>query len=146
MSKKLVFLLIGLVVFIISSSLLSFANNTNPSKKYTAIIVGRAVKKKIKKVNSFYFTEYELQAKKWIYKNDPSQETANIKVKILGAELPQKGIVITSSISPGNIPMDKDMIFLLENTKKKQKNVYTVTEGGVLTLDNLDKVSQAYKK
>ena len=63
-------------------------------------------------------------------------------IKILGAELPEKGIVIKASTSPAYVPIKKDAIFLLENTKKKEKNVFTLSKNGIITKDKLEEIKK----
>ena len=99
---------------------------------YQAVVLGKMIKKEVKKINTYYITEYRLKAKEWFFKKPDIKETKFITIKILGAELSDKGIVIKASTSPSFVPMDKEAIFLLENTKSKQKNVYTIGKDGII--------------
>lgn len=102
-------------------------------EKYEAIVQGKIVKKEVKKIDRIYITEYKLKIKKWLFKKPDVEKSKYVTIKILGAELPEKGIVIKASTSPGYIPYKKEAVFLLEKTKGKNKNVYTITKDGVIT-------------
>ena len=101
--------------------------------KYEAVVKGEIIKKEIKKIDRIYVTEYKLKTKKWLFKKHDIKEEKYLTIKVLGAELPKKGIVIKASTSPDYVPYKKEAVFLLEKTKSKNKNVYTITKGGVIT-------------
>ena len=112
---------------------------------YQAIVLGKVTNYQIKKIGDFYITEYKLTPKKWIYKNCAVQEKKHLTVKILGAELPKKGLVIKSSTAPNFIPINKEAIFLLVNTKKKESNVFTLLPDGIIygkSLENYKELIQ----
>lgn len=103
-----------------------------PNKNYEAIVIGKMTKKKIKKIGNFYYTEYKLKTKNWIYKAPEIKDNKYVTVNILGANLKKKGLLVKASTSPDYIPIKEEAIFFLFNTKKKQKNIYTIPKGGVI--------------
>jgi len=109
---------------------------SHTSKKYEAIVEGKITSKKVKKISGYYVTEYKLKPSKWIHKKENIEKEKSITIRILGAELPEKGIVIKASTSPDFIPLNKEAIFFLEKTKKKQKNIFTVSSDGVIYRDS----------
>lgn len=120
-------------------------------KNYQAVVLGKITDKKVKKSNHVYLTEYSLKPKKWLFKKPDVKITKNIKIKVLGAELPEAGIVIKSSTSPSYIPMNKEAIFLLEQNKLKQKDVFTLSKNGVIyeneTLSlSVEQIEQLFKQ
>ena len=134
--RNLKFLLILLFVFSfapINSYAASIQTNTN----YQAVVLGEIIKKKVKKSSNLYYTEYKLKTKKWLYKNSGLKQSKHLTIRTLGAELPEKGLVIKASTSPDFIPIKKDAIFLLEDTKRKQKGIYTLSKNGILHKDNI---------
>ena len=114
----------------------SLAFNTN--KNYQAIVLGEIVKKETKKIGNFWITIYKLKTKKWFYKNLETEKSKYVTIKILGADLPERGIVIKSSVSPSYIPINKDAVFLLEENSKKQKDVFSLSNDGVIYGQELD--------
>lgn len=108
--------------------------NINNYKNYQAVVLGEMVDKKIKKAGNYYLTEYKLKTKKWLFKQANIKEANYLKIKVLGAEFPNRGIVIKSSAAPDYIPMNSDAIFLLENNKKPKKNTFTIPKNGVIVL------------
>lgn len=100
--------------------------------KYEAIILGKITTKTVKQIGNYYITEYKLIPKKWLYKKPNIKEFKIISLKVLGAELPEKGLVIKASTTPNYIPIKKDAVFFLEKTKSKKENVFTVSKNGVL--------------
>lgn len=121
---------IMLVVLLFSSQQSAFS--IQYYKKYEAVVEGKITNKKVKKINNYYITEYKLKPKKWIYKKPEVKKTNSLTIRILGAELPEKGIVIKSSVAPYYVPINKEATFLLEKTKSKQKNVFTLTNNGII--------------
>ncbi len=119
--------------FNVFKSVLNKKSNVN----YQAIVFGKITNHKIKKVGNFYITEYKLIPQKWIYKNHSIQEKKYLTLKILGADLPEKGIVIKSSAAPNFIPVNREAIFLLVNTKKKENNVFTLLPDGIIYGESL---------
>lgn len=106
---------------------------SNPAEeKYQAIVLGKMVKKQIKKSGNSYITEYKLKTKKWLFKKPYIKKQKYLTIKILGAELLEAGITIKASCSPDYIPMKKEAMFLLEQNKLKQKNVFTLSKDGVI--------------
>lgn len=100
-------------------------------KNYQAIVLGKITGSQVKKEGSFYITEYKLIPKKWLFKSPKIKESKLITVKILGADIPEKGIIIKASTSPDYIPIAKEAVFLLENTKKK--GILTVSKNGIIS-------------
>jgi len=131
--KKIFFIFLAglLLSSLIICSAKSQINNLN--KEYEAIVLGTMIKKKVKKSGNFYITEYKLKTKKWLFKNPLVKKSKYLTIKVLGAELPEKGIVIKASTTPNYIPMNKEAIFCLEKTKSKKDNVYTITKGGIIS-------------
>lgn len=105
-------------------------------KNYQAVILGKITDKKIKKIGNLYITEYNLKPKKWLHKKSEVKITKNIKIKVLGADLPEAGIVIKSSSSPDYIPINKEAIFLLEKNKLKQNDVFTLSANSIIYENN----------
>ena len=105
------------------------------TEKYEAIVSGTLINSKVLKSGNLYLTEYRLKTTKWLFKKSNIKEKKIIKIKILGADLPRKGILIKASISPDNIVLNKEAIFLLNKTKKQ--NVYTVPKEGILYKETL---------
>lgn len=106
--------------------------NANTFKDYQAIVLGKITNKKVKKVGNTYITEYKLKTKKWLFKNLNVKETKYITIKVLGAELPKKGIVIKASTTPSYIPIKKEAIFILKQNKLKEKDIFTLSRDGVI--------------
>ncbi len=104
----------------------------NP-KRYQAIVIGKIVKEKIEKHGSIYITEYKLKTKKWLFKKPYIEESKYITLRILGADIPEKGIIIKASTSPDYIPINKEAVFLLEKNKLRQSNVFTVSKDGIVS-------------
>ena len=101
-------------------------------KKYEAVVQGTVIKKEVKKIGRVYITEYKLKTKKSLFKKPDVKEEKYLTIKVLGAELPEKGIIIKASTSPDYVPYKKEAVFLLEKTKSKNKNVYTIAKDGVI--------------
>lgn len=118
-----ILLILGLLICSVSDS---------DAKQYEAIVLGKMINKKVKKFGDYYVTEYKLKPKRWIYKNPEVETKKHLTVRILGAELPKKGIVIKASTAPAYVPMKREAIFFLEKTKKKRKNIYTISNNGIL--------------
>ena len=110
----------------------NFKPQTSNLKRYEAIVQGKIISKKVKKIDNYYITEYKLKSKKWIYKKPEVEKRNLITIRILGAELLDKGIVIRPSFAPNYVPINKQAIFLLEKTKRKQKNIYTLSTDGII--------------
>lgn len=108
----------------------------NSSNKYQAVVLGKITKQKVKKVGKTYLTEYKLKVKKWLYKQPKVKQTKYLIIKVLGADLPEKGIVIKASTTPDYVPIKKDAIFLLERNKLKQDDVFTLSKNGVIYKNN----------
>lgn len=106
--------------------------NANTFKDYQAIVLGKITNKKVKKVGNTYITEYKLKTKKWLFKNLNIKETKYLTIKVLGAELPKKGIVIKASTTPNYIPIKKEAIFILQHNKLKEKDIFTLSRDGVI--------------
>ncbi len=100
------------------------------TKKYEAIVSGKLIKSKVTKSGNLYLTEYKLEITKWLFRKSYIEEKRIIKIKILGADLPEKGLIIKASISPDNIVLNKEAVFLLNKTKKQ--NLYTIPKEGIL--------------
>lgn len=107
-----------------------------PCKKCKAIVLGKIVSEKIKNNDNYYITEYKLKTKKWLFKANDVKERKYVKLKVLGASLPKKGIVIKSSCAPDYIPIKQDAIFILKQNKLKQKNVFTLSRESIIHLNN----------
>ncbi|GEM_PF-4514812 len=110
----------------------------NTTKNYQAIVLGEIIKKEVKKTNGYWITEYKLKIKKWFYKIPDIEKSKYVTLKILGADFPERGIVIKSSVSPNYIPVKQDAIFLLEENIRKQKNVFSLSNNGVIYGQELD--------
>lgn len=140
--QKIFFKILSATLFIVLlmpalgsiTSLSSPINNL--SKNYQAIVLGKITKQKVKKSGKTYITEYKLKVKKWLYKQSKVKQTKYLTIKVLGAELPEKGIVIKASTTPNFIPINKDAIFLLERNKLKQNDVFTLSKNGVIYKNN----------
>ena len=114
-----------------------------PNKeKYQAIVLGEIIKSKIKKIETYYITEYRLKTKEWILKNPSVKKSKYLTIKVLGADLPEKGIIIKASTTPDYIPIKKEAIFFLENLKKKKKNVFTISKTGILPGNKLKELKE----
>ncbi|MBI3589977.1 MAG: hypothetical protein HY094_01195 [Candidatus Melainabacteria bacterium] len=120
-----------LVLLFISSNNHCYAN-----QDYQAIVLGKIIKKEVKVVNNTYLTEYKLKTKKWFFKKDAIKKTKFITIKVLGADLPEKGIVIKASTTPDYIPVGKEAIFFLEQNKLRQPNIFTLSKNGVIYNDS----------
>ncbi len=122
-----------LPLFIFQLSLASFSSvGSIPIEHYEAIVIGKMISQKVKKINNYYVTEYKLKPEEWLFKKTAIKKTKYIKIKILGADLPKKGIIIKSSVSPEYVPMNKEAIFFLEKTIKKEKKIFTISKGGII--------------
>ena len=144
------------ILFVILLSLLflespSFSNTFN---NYQAVVLGKVTKKEVKEVGNLYLTEYKIKTKKWLFKKPEVKEKKVITINVLGAELSEKGLVIRASTSPDFIPMKKDVIFLLEKTKLKQNDVFTISKNGIiydqdnvsLSLDQIEELFEQLKE
>ena len=134
------FLLLG--SFIFCTQVHSKILNDSERKKYQAIVLGKITESKVKHLGNYYITEYKLKPKEWLFKDSSVKRSNYLTIKILGAELPEKGIVIKASTTPDYIPIKKDAIFLLEDTKKKEKDVFTVSKNGVLSKDRYKEIKK----
>ena len=105
------------------------------TQKYEAIVSGKLTKSKVLKSGNLYFTEYKLKTTSWLFKRPYIKEKIYIKIKILGADLQKKGMVIKASISPENIVLNKEAVFLLNKTRKQ--NVYTIPKEGIIYKETL---------
>ena len=114
-------IVITLLINIISSARVS---------AYEAIVSGKLTKSKVLKSGNLYLTEYKLKTTSWLFKQPSIKEKKYIKIKILGADLEKKGMVIKASISPDNIVLNKDAVFLLNKTK--EENIYTIPKEGII--------------
>lgn len=143
---KLVFLILLLAYLSCTNTCLGNIS----TKNYQAIVLGKVIKKQIKKSDNFYITEYKLKTKKWLFKKPEIKQAKYLTIKILGGEVPEKGIVIKVSTAPNYIPFKKEAIFLLENNKVKQKDTFTLSKEGVLAdpfnSDNLCEIRELIKK
>ena len=138
--KIILFFLLG--DFIFCNKAYSNILNNLERKNYQAIVLGRITESKVRNIGNYYITEYKLKPKQWLFKNPSIKKSNYLTIKILGAELPEKGIVIKASTSPDYIPIKKDAIFLLENTKKKEKNIFTLSRNGIITKDKLEEIKK----
>ena len=102
-------------------------------KKYEAIVLGKIIHEKVIKINNYYLTEYKLKVNKWIYKKPYIKKKKIVKIRILGANLPKKGIIIKASTSPDSITLKKEAVFYLEKTNTKHNNVFTLSKEGIDT-------------
>lgn len=132
-----------LLIFCIFIPLLSYAKVPKAIKSYEphcsnceAILLGRITNEKILLSRNSYLTEYKLKPKKWLFKKPYIKETKYVKLKVLGAVLPEKGIVIKSSCSPDYIPIKNDAIFILKKNKLKQKDTFTLGKNSIIYLEN----------
>ena len=121
---KIIFLLLLLIVF----------SNSANAINYQAIVEGKIIDSKIRKIKNQYITEYKLKTKDWIYNKPEIKKTKYLTIKILGADLKEKGIVIKPSFAPDSIPINKEAIFFLENTKKNQPGIFTLSKGGIINI------------
>lgn len=108
--------------------------------KYQAIVLGKITKKQVKNPGKFYITVYKLKVETWIYSNPNIKRKKYLTLKVLGADLPDKGLIVKASTTPDYIPMHKNVVFLLENTMKKEKNVFTVTQNGIIFEPDINKI------
>lgn len=120
----------------------AFAEVKNVTNKYKAIILGEMKNIKIKKAQGYYFTEYKLKPKNWLFRNPSVKASKSIKIKIFGADLKNKGLVIKSSSSPDYVPMNEEAIFFLEGTARKEKDAFTITRGGIIYGEKLEQVKK----
>ena len=140
MFKIVLFVLLGNSIFY--SQAFSKTFNNLERKNYQAVVLGKITESRVKKLRNYYITEYKLKPKQWLFKDPSVKKSDYITIKVLGAELPRKGIVIKASTSPDYIPIKKDAIFLLENTKKKEKNMFTLSKNGIITKDKLEEIKK----
>lgn len=140
-TQKIIFTILILISdFTFASKVFSKILDNLENKKYQAIVLGKITESKVKNIGNYYITEYKLEAKEWLFKNSSIKKSNYLTIKILGAELPEKGIVIKASTAPDYIPIKKDAIFLLENTKKK--DAFTISKNGILPKEDLEKVKK----
>lgn len=111
---------------------LAINNQIKSEKNYEAIVLGKIISKKIKKKDNYYFTEYKLKPKEWFFKKENVEKSKLIIVRILGADFPKQGIVIKSSTAPDYVPIKKDAVFFLEKTRVNHKNIFTITNDGII--------------
>ena len=111
-------------------------------EKYQAIVLGEITESTVKKKETYYITEYKLKIKDWLFKRPLIQETNLITIRVLGADIPEKGIVIKASTTPDYIPLKRNAIFLLENLRKKEKNIFTITQNGILPASKLKELKK----
>ena len=132
--NKRLSILVAIVCFNLCFIFPSFSNTLSNTwvEKYQAIVLGKMVKKQIKKSGNSYITEYKLKTRRWLFKKPNIEKHKYLTIKVLGADLPEAGITIKASCSPDYIPMKKEAIFLLEHNKLKQKNVFTLSKDGVI--------------
>ena len=123
---RILFVVLIVLLFCEGQAFSLSANN------YEAVILGKVVKKEVKNSKHVYLTEYKINVKKWLFKKEGIKEKKNITISVLGAELPEKGLVIKASTSPDFIPLNKQAIFLLEKTKLNQSDIFTVSKGGII--------------
>ncbi len=139
--KNLKLIPLALIVFCFSSSpALSKTNNSFEKKKYQAIILGKITDSKIKKEGNFYVTEYNLIPHKWFFKSPKVKKSKLITIKILGAELPEKGIIIKASTSPLHVPIDQEAVFLLEGTRENE--ILTISRNGIISKEEFIKLKK----
>ncbi|MBI3309358.1 MAG: hypothetical protein HYZ79_08310 [Candidatus Melainabacteria bacterium] len=132
--KKQLIYLLTICYLILASRLNAFCTSPNNSfEKYKAVVIGQLVKKAVKEKKGFYYTEYKLLPKKWIYKKSSVKKSNLLTIRIPGGELPKKGIVIKASTSPSYIPLKQDAVFFLEGTTTKQSDIFTITKDGIIT-------------
>ncbi len=139
-------LIIFTIFFSINFLFLTKVNSKEPlithKENYEAIVLGRIIKSEVKNRGKYYLTEYKLVIKEWLYKKSSVQESKYITIRVLGADLPGKKIIIKASTTPDYIPMNKDTIFLLEPLKKKEKGVFTITKNGILPESSLKELKE----
>ncbi len=135
MRKKYILISLTILTFLNCdfnhSSLASVISGRN-IEKYPGIVLGRILEKKIVKSGVYYLTEYKLKVKEWLYTKDNIEKVEYITIKILGAEFPEKGIVMRASTAPRYIPIKKEALFFLEYNKVRKKNIYTLSNDGVI--------------
>jgi hypothetical protein len=108
------------------------SNSYEGFKDREAIVLGKITKKQVLKLNNYYVTEYKLKIKKWIYKKPYIENKKTVTLRILGADLPDKGITIKASTSPDYIPLNTDAIFVLHKTKLNQNNIFTLSRNSII--------------
>lgn len=123
------------IAFLFFSNLVFASQNLSAEiksleKKSEGIVLGKIISKAVKKKNGLYFTEYKLKVKEWLYKKNQIKNNNHITLRLLGAELKDKGIVIKASNTPGYIPIKKEAIFVLQRTNFK--DIYTLAKNGVI--------------
>ena len=121
-----------LFIFLLTTQHAQCSQLSNVPQKYEAIVRGKITKSKVIKHGRFYITEYELRTKDWLYKKPTVQKKKYLTIKILGANFPDKGITIKSSVAPDYVPIKSEAIFLLEKTKSKTEDTFTLSKGGVI--------------
>ena len=133
--KKSVFICL-LLILINSCAATALANNLHEDlKSKEAIVLGKIIKKQIIKLNNYYITEYKLKIKKWIYKKPYIANSKTVTIRVLGADLPDKGITIKASTSPDYVPFNTDTIFILNKTKQKYKDIFTLSKNSIFNPD-----------
>ena len=120
-------------------------SKTFPNNHYMAIVSGKISKKEVKKSGNYYYTEYKLKPEKWLFKKPEIKQTKNLTVKILGADLPKKGLVIKASCAPDFVPFKEKAIFFLEETARKEKDVFTISKNGIIYGSGLKKYEKALR-
>lgn len=121
------------------------------SYNYQAVVLGKVLKKEVKKSEHLYITEYKVKTKKWLFKKPEIKEKKILTISILGAELPEQGLVIKASSSPDFIPIKKDVIFLLEKTRSDKNDIFTVSKNGIIFEGGnfslrLDQIEELFKQ
>ena len=144
MIQKSSFIKILYLPLILLTFHLQFLNNKalslDSSQKHEAIVLGKIIHKKVIKINNYYLTEYKLKVNNWIYKKPYIKKKKFIKIRILGAVLPKKGIIIKASTSPDSVPFKKEAVFYLEKTNTKHNNVFTLSK------ESIDTDVKSYKR
>ena len=112
---------------------------------HEAIVFGEITKSKVKKSGNYYYTEYKLKVEKWLFKKPEIKQTKNLTIKILGADLPKKGLVIKASCAPDFVPFKEKAIFFLEETARKEKDVFTISKNGIIYGSGLKKYEKALR-
>ncbi|GEM_PF-4403715 len=131
--KKSVFIWL-LLILINSRASTALANSLHEDlKNKEAIVLGKITKKQIIKLNNYYITEYKLKIKNWIYKKPYIANSKTVTLRVLGADLPDKGITIKASTSPDHVPFNTDTIFILNKTKQKYKDIFTLSKNSILS-------------
>lgn len=137
---------LALILFLIFNEIYFSTNSLAESQitisRYKAIVLGEMKNKKIKKSGGYYYTEYKLKPKNWLFRNPSVKASKNIKIKIFGADLKNKGLVIKSSSSPDYVPMNEEAIFFLEGTARREKDAFTITKGGIIYGEKLEQVKK----